>query len=142
MCWSAAGTPDGTHHATSYTLADDCLGTVATLIGQSFSQCTAITGRAEWFSVGGMVSGDKNRKTVSNDRCQQWLKIVEGASGDCKRYEGVTRQQMGGMGRFSLGSESLQPKYTAGGAVTGFKGGESLGENVIWITSCRGQRQF
>ena len=35
---------------------------------------------------------------------------------------------MGGMGRFSLGSESLQPKYTAGGAVTGFRGGESWGE--------------
>ena len=44
-------------------------------------------------------SGDKNRKTVSND--QQWLKIVGGGGGDCKLYEGVTRGQMGSMGRFS-----------------------------------------
>ena len=46
-------------------------------------------------------SGDKNRKTVSNDQRQQWLRIVGGGGGDCKLYEGVTREQMGGMGRFS-----------------------------------------
>ena len=42
-------------------------------------------------------SGDKNRKTVSNDQ----RGIVGGGGGDCKLYEGVTREQMGGMGRFS-----------------------------------------
>ena len=37
---------------------------------------------------------------------------------------------MGGMGRFSLGSESLKPKCTLGGAVTGFREGGEMGSEV------------
>ena len=91
VCYSEPG--DGTHHATSYTLADHCLATVATPIGQSFSQHRAITGRAEWFSGGNGIRRQEQKNCFKRSVPTMVEDSGGGASGDCKRYEGVTRSK-------------------------------------------------